>query len=152
SAPADPTVPRRRSAKSRERVRSPSQSRRACSASGSRSLRSQWTPDALRDELTATLRERIWRFIALPYLIRVSRRLHRTVLGLALAIGVGIGAVIAAVSSSNATTPVADTQAPAVANPNLDPGARLNAVAPDFTLTDQFGKRVSLHSLRGKVV
>jgi cytochrome oxidase Cu insertion factor (SCO1/SenC/PrrC family) len=29
---------------------------------------------------------------------------------------------------------------------------RLNAPAPDFTLTDQFGKRVSLHSLHGKVV
>ena len=37
-------------------------------------------------------------------------------------------------------------------NPNLDPGARLSAVAPGFTLTDQFGKRVSLRSLRGKVV
>ena len=82
----------------------------------------------------------------------MSRRLHWTVLGLALAIGLGIGAAIAAGSSSNATTPVAVTQTPAVANPNLDPGARLNAVAPDFTLTDQFGKRVSLHSLRGKVV
>ncbi|HEU5244363.1 MAG TPA: SCO family protein [Gaiellaceae bacterium] len=82
----------------------------------------------------------------------MSRRLHWTVLGVALAIGVGIGAVIAATDSSQPATPVADTQTPAVANPNLDPGARLNAVAPDFTLTDQFGRRVSLHSLRGKVV
>jgi cytochrome oxidase Cu insertion factor (SCO1/SenC/PrrC family) len=83
----------------------------------------------------------------------VSRRLHWTVLGIALAIGVGIGAVIAvAGSSTKPTIPVADTQTPAVANPNLDPGARLDAVAPDFTLKDQFGKRVSLHSLRGKVV
>jgi cytochrome oxidase Cu insertion factor (SCO1/SenC/PrrC family) len=89
----------------------------------------------------------------MPYLRHVSRRLHWTVLGIALAIGVGIGAVIAvAGSSTNPTIPVADTQTPAVANPNLDPGARLNAVAPDFTLTDQFGKRVSLHSLRGEVV
>jgi cytochrome oxidase Cu insertion factor (SCO1/SenC/PrrC family) len=83
----------------------------------------------------------------------VSRRLHWTILGLALAIGVGIGAVIAvAGSSTQPATPVADTQTPAMANPNLDPGARLNAAAPDFTLTDQFGKRVSLRSLRGKVV
>jgi cytochrome oxidase Cu insertion factor (SCO1/SenC/PrrC family) len=37
-------------------------------------------------------------------------------------------------------------------NPQLDPGARLSAVAPGFTLIDQFGKRVSLRSLRGKVV
>jgi cytochrome oxidase Cu insertion factor (SCO1/SenC/PrrC family) len=39
-----------------------------------------------------------------------------------------------------------------MANPNLDPGAPLSAVAPDFTLTDQFTRRVSLRSLRGKVV
>jgi cytochrome oxidase Cu insertion factor (SCO1/SenC/PrrC family) len=83
----------------------------------------------------------------------VSRRLHWTVLGAALAVGVGIGAAIAAAGSSRApATPIADTQRPAIANPNLDPGARLNAVAPDFTLTDQFGQRVSLRSLRGKVV
>ena len=37
-------------------------------------------------------------------------------------------------------------------DPQLDPGARLSAVAPGFTLTDQFDKRVSLRSLRGKVV
>jgi cytochrome oxidase Cu insertion factor (SCO1/SenC/PrrC family) len=39
-----------------------------------------------------------------------------------------------------------------MANPSLDPGTRLSAVAPGFTLTDQFGKRVSLRSFRGKVV
>jgi cytochrome oxidase Cu insertion factor (SCO1/SenC/PrrC family) len=81
----------------------------------------------------------------------VSRRLHWIVLGLALAVGVGIGAVISlAGSSTTPAAPIADTQTPA--NPNLDPGAPLNAVAPNFTLTDQFGKRVSLRSLRGKVV
>jgi cytochrome oxidase Cu insertion factor (SCO1/SenC/PrrC family) len=83
----------------------------------------------------------------------VSRRLHWTVLGVALAVGLGIGAVIAAVGSKPApSTPVAVTQTPAIANPNLDPGVPLSAVAPGFTLTDQFGKRVSLRSLRGKVV
>ncbi|HEY4237310.1 MAG TPA: SCO family protein, partial [Gaiellaceae bacterium] len=41
---------------------------------------------------------------------------------------------------------------PATANPDLDPGARLSAMAPGFTLSDQFGRRVSLRSLRGKVV
>jgi cytochrome oxidase Cu insertion factor (SCO1/SenC/PrrC family) len=83
----------------------------------------------------------------------VSRRLHWTVLGIALAIGVGIGAVIAvAHSSTTPPTPIADTQTPAVANPNLDPGAALNGAAPGFTLTDQFGKHVSLRSLRGHVV
>jgi len=86
-----------------------------------------------------------------PYLSQVSRRLHWTVLGIALAIGLGIGAVIAvAGSSKEPATPVAQT--PTITNPQLDPGARLSAMAPDFTLTDQFGKRVSLGSLRGKVV
>ena len=68
--------------------------------------------------------------------------------------GVGIGAVIAIAHSSSTTpaSPVADTQTPSAANPELDPGAQLSAMAPDFTLTDQFGKRVSLRSLRGKVV
>ena len=37
-------------------------------------------------------------------------------------------------------------------NPNLDPGTSLSQVAPDFTLTDQFGQPVSLGSYRGKVV
>ena len=83
----------------------------------------------------------------------MSRRLHWTVLGIALAVGIGIGAVIAiAGSHTTSSTPVADTQTPAATNPNLDPGVPLSAVAPGFTLTDQFGKRVSLRSLRGKVV
>jgi cytochrome oxidase Cu insertion factor (SCO1/SenC/PrrC family) len=84
----------------------------------------------------------------------VSRRLHWTVLGIALAVGACIGVVISVARSSSATpsTPVSTTPTPSTANPNLDPGARLSAVAPGFTLTDQFGKRVSLSSLRGKVV
>src|SRR3954451_14570607 len=154
SAPTEPTVPRLRSANSRARASRSSQSRRACSASGSRSLRSQRTPVALREELTATARERIWPFIAVPYLMQVSRRLHWTVLGLSLAVGAGIGAVIAIARSSSAApaTRVANTGTPATLNRNLDPGTPLSAVAPGFTLTDQFGKRVSLRSFRGKVV
>jgi cytochrome c biogenesis protein CcmG/thiol:disulfide interchange protein DsbE len=35
---------------------------------------------------------------------------------------------------------------------NLDPGTPLSGPAPDFTLTDQFDRRVSLHSYRGRVV
>jgi cytochrome oxidase Cu insertion factor (SCO1/SenC/PrrC family) len=109
---------------------------------------------ALREELTATARERIWRFIAVPYWRQVSRRLHWTVLGLSLAVGLGIGAVIAVAQSSSTApaAPVSDTRTSATANPGLDPGAPLSATAPGFTLTDQFGKRVSLRSLRGKVV
>jgi cytochrome oxidase Cu insertion factor (SCO1/SenC/PrrC family) len=83
----------------------------------------------------------------------VSRRLQWIVLGTALLVGVGIGAVISIERSTSAPAiPVSATPAPAMANPQLDPGTALNGVAPDFTLTDQFGKRVSLHSLHGKIV
>jgi cytochrome oxidase Cu insertion factor (SCO1/SenC/PrrC family) len=83
----------------------------------------------------------------------VSRRLHWIILGAALAVGLGIGAVISAVhSSTSPSSQVAQTFPPAQTNPRLDPGTRLSSVAPDFTLTDQFGKRVALHSFRGKVV
>ena len=37
-------------------------------------------------------------------------------------------------------------------NPYLDPGTTLSTIAPDFTLVNQFGRPVSLHSFRGKVV
>jgi cytochrome oxidase Cu insertion factor (SCO1/SenC/PrrC family) len=41
----------------------------------------------------------------------------------------------------------------AAANANLDPGSSLGGVmAPDFTLTNQFGQRISLSAFRGKVV
>jgi cytochrome oxidase Cu insertion factor (SCO1/SenC/PrrC family) len=84
-------------------------------------------------------------------LLRVSRRLHWTVLGIALVAGVGIGTAIAATRPSG--TPATEVSAtPAIQSPSLDPGTRLNAVAPEFTLTDQFGKRVSLSSYRGEVV
>jgi len=90
----------------------------------------------------------------MPYLREVSRRLHWTVLGLSLAVGVGIGAAIAIARSSSTApaVPVSEPLKPAALNRNLDPGSPLSAVAPGFTLTDQFGKRVSLRSFRGKVV
>jgi len=73
------------------------------------------------------------------------------VLGIALLLGVGIGAAIAATRSSGApASPV--FAKPAATNPTLDPGTALSGAAPGFTLTDQFGKRVSLSSFRGKVV
>jgi cytochrome oxidase Cu insertion factor (SCO1/SenC/PrrC family) len=44
-------------------------------------------------------------------------------------------------------------QRAAEANPNLDPGSSLGGLkAANFTLTNQFGQRVSLSSFRGKVV
>jgi cytochrome c biogenesis protein CcmG/thiol:disulfide interchange protein DsbE len=46
----------------------------------------------------------------------------------------------------------ASQHAALMTNPYLDPGTPLSAAAPDFRLTDQFGRRVSLSSFRGKVV
>jgi cytochrome oxidase Cu insertion factor (SCO1/SenC/PrrC family) len=84
-------------------------------------------------------------------LSRVSRRLHWLVLGIALLVGIAAGAAISIAHSSGA--PASPVVTPTlIANPQLDPGAPLDAVAPGFTLTDQFGKRISLSSLRGKVV
>jgi cytochrome c biogenesis protein CcmG/thiol:disulfide interchange protein DsbE len=65
----------------------------------------------------------------------------------ALAVAVVAGAVAATLSSKTATSSGA-----LATNPALDPGTPLNRPAPDFTLTDERGHRVSLRSLRGKVV
>ena len=86
------------------------------------------------------------------YWSEVSRRLHWTVLGIALVAGVSIGTAIAATRPSGAPATTPFSASPAKTNPLLDPGVQLSAVAPGFTLTDQFDKRVSLRSLRGKVV
>jgi cytochrome oxidase Cu insertion factor (SCO1/SenC/PrrC family) len=83
----------------------------------------------------------------------VSRRLYWLVLGTALLAGAGIGAAVSvARSHGTPTTPSVGTPTDVMGNPQLDPGVKLSGAAPGFTLTDQFGKRVSLRSLRGKVV
>jgi cytochrome oxidase Cu insertion factor (SCO1/SenC/PrrC family) len=86
------------------------------------------------------------------YSSELPRRLHSIILGLALLVGVGIGAAIAAARSSGKPATGTSSVSLATANPQLDPGVRLSAVAPGFTLTDQFDERVSLRALRGKVV
>ncbi|HET9897837.1 MAG TPA: SCO family protein [Streptosporangiaceae bacterium] len=53
------------------------------------------------------------------------------------------------------SVPASDTRQlrEAARNPNVDPGSRLpGTAAPSFTLTDQFGAKVSLSQFRGKVV
>ncbi|MFZ0970632.1 MAG: redoxin domain-containing protein [Solirubrobacteraceae bacterium] len=68
--------------------------------------------------------------------------------GAVLLIVLVAGAVIVVRSNSPA-----QSQADALAaNPYLDPGTPVSGVAADFTLSDQFGQSVSLHSFRGKVV
>jgi cytochrome oxidase Cu insertion factor (SCO1/SenC/PrrC family) len=69
-------------------------------------------------------------------------------------------AALAAGCSSGASTgpaggsrSAADLQKLAAANPNLDPGTSLGGIrAPDFTLTNQFGEKISLSAFRGKVI
>ncbi len=67
------------------------------------------------------------------------------VLTVAVIVGVAEG-VSALVRSSSATASALGH------NPNLDPGTAIHRPASNFTLTDQFGRRVLLSSYRGKVV
>ena len=64
-----------------------------------------------------------------------------------LAVAVSVVAIVTRPSNTGGTQ-----QAAALANPNLDFGTPLSGPAPDFTLTDQFGRRVSLSSFRGRPV
>src|SRR5581483_1458788 len=66
--------------------------------------------------------------------------------GLAVAGGLGV------VARGLLKTTRSSTTAALAANPELDPGTPLSRTAPDFTLSDQFGRPVSLHDFRGKVV
>jgi cytochrome oxidase Cu insertion factor (SCO1/SenC/PrrC family)/thiol-disulfide isomerase/thioredoxin len=63
--------------------------------------------------------------------------------------------LVAAVPVLMARTPGASgapEQSALASNPYLDPGTKLSAAAPDFTLVNQFGRPVSLHQFRGQVV
>jgi cytochrome oxidase Cu insertion factor (SCO1/SenC/PrrC family)/thiol-disulfide isomerase/thioredoxin len=61
--------------------------------------------------------------------------------------------VLATIGIVSRKSPTSSPQAAALAtNPNLDTGTELRGPAPDFTLTNQFGRPVSMHSFRGKVV
>ena len=65
--------------------------------------------------------------------------------------GCAAGGSTGQASSSSGAGTEADRQA--AANPDLDPGTSLNGIpAPNFTLTNQFGQRMSLSDFRGKVV
>jgi SCO1/SenC len=59
-----------------------------------------------------------------------------------------VGAAVAVI----ATGPSSSEASALARNPYLDPGTALSRPAPEFTLTDQFGRSVSLRQFRGKVV
>ena len=69
--------------------------------------------------------------------------------GVALLALAAIGTVVVVGASGH---PEASQSAYLAGNPNLDPGTPIARPAPDFALTDQFGRTVSLRSFRGKVV
>ncbi len=77
------------------------------------------------------------------------RRSRGAAIALVLALFAVLAAAAAVASSGSKSAPPASSLAN---NPALDPGTALNRPAPDFTLTDQFGRRVSLGSFRGRVV
>ena len=77
--------------------------------------------------------------------------------GVAVAVAILCGLVILTSSSHSATDARAGSSpSPSgslATNPHLDPGTTLPArPAPDFTLTDQFGRHVSLSAFHGRVV
>jgi cytochrome oxidase Cu insertion factor (SCO1/SenC/PrrC family)/thiol-disulfide isomerase/thioredoxin len=73
------------------------------------------------------------------------------VAGLATLFAVAAGASIIAIGAASSSGGRSQTEALA-SNPDLDPGTPIARTAPDFTLSDQFGRSVSLRSYRGKVV
>ncbi|HEY2653450.1 MAG TPA: redoxin domain-containing protein, partial [Solirubrobacteraceae bacterium] len=77
------------------------------------------------------------------------RRIAAAVAAVAVAAGLLVGA---AVLGSHLRPRTVSGSGAAIANTVLDPGTALSQPAPDFTLTDQFGRSVSLRSFRGKVV
>jgi len=68
------------------------------------------------------------------------------------AIAVVIGAVIIGAALIYRATRHSPSQSSSSFAINLDPGTPLSGPAPDFTLTDEAGRQVSLHSYRGRVV
>jgi len=68
----------------------------------------------------------------------------------ALVVGVVLGATLCALAIISRTS--SSPEGGLARNPYLDPGTPVSGPAPDFTLTDQFGRQVSLHSFLGRVV
>ena len=85
---------------------------------------------------------------------RVRQRSQRPRRATAVWLAIGLTALAAIVlAGSELTSGRAQSSSDALAsNPYLDPGTLLSGPAPNFTLTDQFDRRVSLSAFRGKVV
>lgn len=87
-------------------------------------------------------------YYAMSSIMPGRRRLAALLLAVAAGAATGCSAASAGGNAASQQQQQAET-----ANPDLDPGSSLGgAPAPDFTLTDQYGRPVSLSSFRGKVV
>ena len=81
-----------------------------------------------------------------------SRRRMAVLLAAAAIAAAGCGSAAGSGSGSQSAGARSEQQL-ADANPNLDPGSSLGGIAaPNFSLINQFGERMSLSSFRGKVV
>ena len=68
-------------------------------------------------------------------------------------VGAGVAALVVGALAFTRNSPSSPSEVVALAsNPTLDPGTPILGAAPEFTLTDQFGRAVSLSAFRGKVV
>jgi cytochrome oxidase Cu insertion factor (SCO1/SenC/PrrC family)/thiol-disulfide isomerase/thioredoxin len=77
----------------------------------------------------------------------------RRALVLGVLLGAGVAALVVGALAFTRPSPSPPSQTGALAsNPTLDPGTPLHGAAPNFTLTDQFGRSVSLSAFHGKVV
>jgi cytochrome oxidase Cu insertion factor (SCO1/SenC/PrrC family)/thiol-disulfide isomerase/thioredoxin len=85
------------------------------------------------------------RILPHPRTGRRASRLWPAVVIVALAVIVVSGVTLTSGGAQPATNALNS-------NPYLDPGTHLSGTAPDFRLTDQFDRPVSLSSFRGKVV
>ncbi len=79
---------------------------------------------------------------------RLPARTLALVAGAVVLFATAVGAAVAVI----ATGPSSSDASALARNPYLDPGTALSRPAPEFTLTDQFGRSVSLRQFRGKVV
>lgn len=83
---------------------------------------------------------------------RRSRRRNRFTVAVLAAVTAVVLAACGTAAGGGATHTNASANA-ALTNPDLDPGTSIKGrQAPDFTLTNQFGQRMSLSQFRGKVI
>ncbi|HWE08438.1 MAG TPA: redoxin domain-containing protein [Solirubrobacteraceae bacterium] len=82
--------------------------------------------------------------------VRPRVRVRHAVIGVGALVVLGAAGPVLMAGSPGASG--ASERTALATNPYLDPGTQLSRAAPDFTLVNQFGRRVSLSSFRGRVV